>query len=124
MRTVPHARHEDAHWLRDMFASVVAGARTVFASRGMRLVVLQNVAMGMCFMGSYIVTVPLLIRDVYHGSSSDLGLMNAANSLGLVTTVLALMRFGEVRRRFRALLLAQGVGVAVLALVGSGRSFA
>ena len=123
VRTVRHAREADAHWLRDMFASVTEGARTVFASREMRLVVLQNAAMGMCFMGSYIVAVPLLVREVYHGSSADLGFVNAANSLGLLTTVLWLMRFGEVRRRFRALLLSQAVGVCVLALVGSGRSF-
>jgi MFS family permease len=121
---VVHIRHDaDAHWLGDLFASVVEGARSVFASREMRLVVLQNVAMGLCFMGSYIVTVPLLIRDVYHGSSSDIGFVNAANSLGLLTTVLALMRFGDVRRRFRALLVAQAIGSGVLALVGAGFGF-
>jgi MFS family permease len=123
VRTVPHPRADGAHWLRDMVASVAEGARTVFASGEMRLVVLQNTAMGMCFMGSYIVTVPLLIREVYHGSAADLGYVNAANSLGLLTTVIALMRFGEVRRRSRALLLAQATGAAVLALVGLGFGF-
>src|SRR5262249_38682149 len=64
---------DDAHWLRDMFGSVVEGARTVWASREMRVVVIQNAAMGMCFMGSYIVTVPLLVREVYAGTAADLG---------------------------------------------------
>jgi MFS family permease len=123
IRTVPHPRADDAHWLRDMVASVAEGARTVFASREMRLVVLQNAAMGLCFMGSYIVTVPLLIREVYHGSAADLGFANAANSLGLLTTVFVLMRFGDVRRRFRALLLAQAIGAVVLALIGAGLGF-
>jgi MFS family permease len=123
IRSVQHARAEDAHWLHDMFDSVAEGARTVFASSEMRLVVLQNFAMGLCFMGSYIVAVPLLIREVYHGSAADLGYMNAANSLGLVTTVLVLMRVGDVRRRFRALLLAQAVGSGILALVGAGLGF-
>jgi MFS family permease len=122
--SVVHTRHdEDAHWLGDMVASVIQGARTVFASREMRMVVIQNFAMGLCFMGSYIVTVPLLIREVYQGSSSDIGYMNAANSLGLLTTVFALMRFGDVRRRFRALLIAQGIGAGILALVGAGFGF-
>lgn len=121
---VVHVRHDlEAHWLGDLVGSVVEGARTVFASREMRLVVLQNVAMGLCFMGSYIVAVPVLIRDVYQGSSSDIGLMNAANSLGLLTTVFALMRFGDVRRRFRALLLAQALGAGILAGVGAGFGF-
>lgn len=123
IRSVQHARADDAHWLRDMLASVTEGARTVFASREMRLVVLQNFAMGLCFMGSYIVTVPLLIREVYRGSAADLGFVNAANSLGLLTTVLVLMRFGDVRRRFRALLLSQAIGAAVLALVGASLGF-
>jgi len=114
---------EDAHWLRDMFGSVVEGARTVWASRQMRVVVIQNVAMGMCFMGSYIVTVPLLVREVYAGTAADLGHMNAANSLGLVTTVLVLMRIGDVRRRRRALLAAQALGALILASVGAGFGF-
>ncbi|MFI5314586.1 MAG: MFS transporter [Myxococcota bacterium] len=124
VRVDPHPVAEGTHWLRDMATSVAEGARTVFASREMRLVVLQNAAMGACFMGSYIVTVPLLIRELYKGSASDLGLVNAANSLGLLTTVLALMRFGDVRRRFRALLLSQAVGACILALIGAGLGFA
>jgi len=123
IRTVSHPQAEGAHWLRDMVASVAEGARTVFASREMRLVVLQNVAMGLCFMGSYIVAVPLLIREVYHGSSADLGFVNAANSLGLLTTVMVLTRFGDVRRRFRALLVSQAIGAGVLVLVGAGLGF-
>ena len=116
-------RAEDAHWLRDLFASVAEGARTVWAAPEMRMVVLQNVAMGVCFMGSYIVTVPLLVRERYHGSSADLGLLNAANSLGLLTTVVALMRVGDVKHRRRALIRAQAVGAAVLALIGMGFEF-
>jgi len=118
-----HPPAADTHWLGDLFTSVAEGARTVFASREMRLVVFQNFAMGMCFMGSYIVTVPILIRDVYQGSSEDLGYVNAANSLGLLSTILALMRIGAVRRRFRALLAAQIVGTGILALIGTGFGF-
>src|SRR5262249_38331803 len=79
--------------------------------------------MGVCFMGSYIVTVPLLVRERYHGSAADLGLMNAANSLGLLTTVFALMRVGDVRNRRRALVGAQVMGAVVLAAIGAGFEF-
>ena len=120
VRVVHKPRGDDAHWLRDLFGSVVEGARTVLASREMRIVVIQNVAMGMCFMGSYIVTVPLLVREVYHGTAADLGHMNMANSLGLLTTVLGLVWIGDVRRRRRALLISQAVGSVVLASVGGG----
>ena len=123
VRVAHTPRGDDAHWLRDMFGSVVEGTRSVMESREMRLVVIQNVAMGMCFMGSYIVTVPLLVREVYAGTAADLGHMNTANSLGLLTTVVALMRIGDVKRRRRALLMSQAVGSVVLASVGAGFSF-
>jgi MFS family permease len=103
--------------------SVVEGFKTVRASRYMRTVVLQNCAMGVFFMGSYIVTIPLLIRDLYDGSSVELSWINIGNSLGLVISTLFLMRFGDVRRQGRALLLAQGIGAVALAGAGLGLGF-
>ena len=97
-----------------LLQSVLEGARTVFSSKSMRMVVLQNVAMGMFFMGSYIVTMPLLVREVYNGSAQDLAFMNGANSFGLVLTILLLLRIGDIRRLGRALILSQGLGAAVL----------
>ncbi len=109
--------------LRGLGTSIADGARTVMRSRSMRMIAVQNTAMGICFMGSYIVTLPLLIREVHNGSSADLGLLNAANSLGLVTTILVLMRFGDIVRQGRALLLSQAAGAIMLAAIGIGLSF-
>jgi hypothetical protein len=106
-----------------LFSSIAEGARTVFGSPAMRVIALQNCAMGVCFMGSYIVTLPLLIRDVHDGTSVDLAFVNAANAIGLVTTILVLMRFGDIRRQGRALLLAQMVGALALGAAGLGVSF-
>lgn len=99
-----------------LLESVKEGARTVFGSSSMRTVALQNVVMAICFMGSYIVTMPLLVREVFAGSASDLALINGANSIGLVTTIIVMLRFGDIRRQGRALLLAQLVGACVLAI--------
>ena len=87
------------------------------------MVVLQNCAMGVFFMGSYIVTVPLLIREVYNGSSTELSLINAANSLGLFLTIVVLLRVGDIKRQGRALLIAQGFGALVLSLAAIQISF-
>lgn len=103
--------------------SIVEGFHTVRASPFMRAVVLQNCAMGMFFMGSYIVTIPLVIRDVYGGSSVELSFVNAANSMGLVITIMVLLRFGDIHRQGRALLLAQGLGACALACAGLGLGF-
>jgi MFS family permease len=118
-----HAHQGAALDLGRIAGSIAEGARTVAASPPMRMIAAQNCAMGLCFMGSYIVTLPLLIREVHDGTSADLGLLNAANSLGLVLTIIALMRFGDIRRQGRAVLLAQGIGAVVLGVVGFGVTF-
>jgi MFS family permease len=99
-----------------LLESVKEGARTVFGSSAMRMVALQNIVMAICFMGSYIVTMPLLVREVFDGSASDLALVNGANSIGLVSTIIVMLRFGDIRRQGRALLIAQLVGACVLAI--------
>ncbi|MDB3978613.1 MFS transporter [Pseudomonadales bacterium] len=109
--------------LNQLVASIIEGFRSVMASPGMRMVVLQNCAMGVFFMGSYIVTVPLLIREVYNGSSTELSLINAANSLGLFLTIVVLLRVGDIKRQGRALVIAQGFGALVLSLAAIQISF-
>ena len=108
---------------REMVASIVVGYQTVIRSPPMRVVVIQNCAMGIFFMGSYIVTIPLLVREVYAGSSSELAWLNAANALGLVLTITALLRFGDLHRQGRALLCAHVIGSFALGGAGLGLGF-
>lgn len=103
--------------------SIGEGYRSVAASPSMRMIVLQNCAMGVFFMGSYIVTLPLLLRELYDGGSQELSWMNAANSAGLVFTIMLLLRFGDIHRQGRALLLSQGIGAVVLATAALGLGF-
>jgi MFS family permease len=103
--------------------SMLEGAKTVTSSPPMRLVMIQNMAMAAFFMGSYIVTLPLLVRDVFSGSARDLAFLNGANALGLVLTIFLLLRLGDIRRQGRALLLAQGIGATVLASAGLADTF-
>jgi MFS family permease len=103
--------------------SLQEGARTVFTSSAMRMVMVQNTAMAMFFMGSYIVTLPLMVREAFSGSAADLAYMNGANSFGLVLTILLLLRLGDVRRQGRALLLSQGLGALVFASAAMAQSF-
>jgi MFS family permease len=112
-----------SHRLRDMRRSIAEGFRTVAASPPMRMTVVVSIAMGTCFMGSYIVTLPLLVREFYAGAATDLAMMNAANSLGLVTTILVLLRLGDVQRPGRALLGAQMIGSVALGSIGFGFGF-
>lgn len=98
-----------------IFRSVQTGYRTVSSSTYLTGVVIQNLAMGVFFMGSYIVTVPLLIRETYGGSARELSLINALNSFGFILTIFLLLRIGNIHRQGRALLSAQGIGAIILA---------
>ena len=104
--------------LRELAGSVVEGSQTVLRSDSMRPVVVQNIAMGICFMGSYIVAMPLLVREVYQGDAADLSMVMIANALGLVTSILLLLLGGGLRRQGRALLLAHFLGCIFLAAAG------
>ena len=107
-----------------LLQSMLEGARTVLRQAEMRTVALLNVFMSICFMGAYIVTLPLLVREIFDGSASDLGLMNVCNSVGLVTALLLVLRFGDIARQGRALLLALLSGAIVLTGVALASSFA
>ena len=111
-------RRHSANLLEHIRGSIVEGFHSVRGSAHMSAVVLQNCAMGVFFMGSYIVSIPLLIREVYAGSSAELSWVNGANSLGLFLTILLLLRFGDVKRQGRALLISQIAGS--LCLIGAG----
>ena len=111
-------------WLSSMIKDIAEGARTVWSDVAMRLVIIQNLALGICFMGSYIVTIPILIRDRYAGDSMDLGFVSLFNSTGLVITILTLLLVvRRINRPGLALLLAHGFGALILASGGFELSF-
>ena len=106
-----------------VMTSIVEGFNTVWRNRYMRTVVIQNLAMGMCFMGSYIVTIPLLVREQFGGSAADLAMVNFANSIGLVLMIIGLLFIRQIRNKRRALLMAQGIGAIILALASLQTNF-
>ncbi len=102
--------------LAAVLQSLREGAVTVFASAPMRSIIWLNIAMGLFFMGAYMVATPLLIREFFSTDTSALAGLNAANSLGLFLMVGLLLRLGTIGRPGRALLVAQMIGGLVLAL--------
>ena len=95
------------------------GGVTVVSSSLMRAVMIQNVAMGCFFMGTFMVAMPLVLREVFAGSALDLAILSAVNSTGLVLTILVLLRVGHVVRAGRAVILSQVLGALVLVLAGA-----
>ena len=104
--------------LHELIRDLRQGATTVWQSGPMRAVVLLMVALGVFFMGSFMVVMPLLVRTHYSSAAADLAMINGANGLGLFLMLLALLVFGTLARPGRALLLGLGVGALVLSLGG------
>jgi MFS family permease len=111
------------HLIPQLLASVVDGYKSVRKSPSMRVVVLQNCAMGILFMGSFIVTLPLLIREVYNGSSTELSWINTVNSFGLLVAIVLLLKLGGIKLQGRALILSQGIGSLVLVIASLNFGF-
>jgi MFS family permease len=74
-------------------------------------------ALGVFFAGSFMVLLPLVIRDVYQGGAADISLAFGCNMLGTVVTIIVLFRRGGVRRQGRALMAALLFGCVALALL-------
>lgn len=93
------------------------GLSIVWRSETIRPAVLMTFAVGVFFAGSYLVVLPLMVRDIYAGSAGGIAMVFAANMLGTCTTIFILMRLGGLARPGRALILGSLVSVFVLALL-------
>ncbi|MFT7218709.1 MAG: MFS family permease [Candidatus Azotimanducaceae bacterium] len=102
--------------LQHLRESIFEGFRTVRATPALLTVTIQNLAMGMFLMGSFIVTLPLLIRQNYDGTSAELAWVNTANAVGLFLSTMVLWRLGGVKRPGRALILSLAMAGILLGL--------
>ena len=116
--------HSDVGFTRHIVDSIIEGFTTVRSTPALLTVTLQNLAMGLFLMGSYIVTMPLLIRQNHEGTSSELAWMNIANAAGLFLSSMTLLRMGGVKRPGRALLLSLAAAGLLLGCAAFARSFA
>ena len=77
-------------------------------------IVIAMFAIGIFFIGSFLVALPLLVRDYYHGGVVEIGIANIAFFGGMIAATIFLLRFGHVTRRGRAVILSLIVGALVV----------
>lgn len=90
---------------------------------GLRAVLIAMLAIGVFYVGSYIVLVPLLTRDVHHGDAVAFALVNVCFWGGTVASNLVLMR-RPVAARGKALIASTSSGACILALMSLDAPFA
>jgi len=101
------------HAVRD----IAEGLHMAWHSEAIRPAVIHAFSTGLFFAGSYIVLIPLMIRDLYGGSSEEIAFAFAANMLGSSSTIFWLMRRGGIERSGRALLIGSLVSLSTLSIL-------
>jgi len=114
--------------LRLPAAPPVAGAATQSRLRAMRdglraaaespilvPVLIANLAVGVLYVGAFLVILPLIVRDVYGGDSAQLSLVSLGFWGGTIGSTLIQIRLGALRRPGRAIVVALFLGAGVLA---------
>jgi MFS family permease len=101
------------HPLREIGIGLLVAMR----SSRIRPALILTFALGLFFVGTFFVLLPLIIRDVYHGAAADLSLAFGANMAGTIVVIAFLMRRGGVQRQGRAFMLSLLFGSVMLSLL-------
>ena len=80
-------------------------------------------AVGLFFMGPFVVIYPLLVRDSYAGGVARLSVVMMMFPLGTIAGSMLLRRMGGIRRKGLAALCALALGACVMGSVGLGMPF-
>jgi MFS family permease len=99
-------------------AQIRAGLQEVASSPHLRAATGLAIAIGLFFMGSFVVALPLLLRDSYDGSAPEIATSSASMMLGMLCGTVVLFARGGVQRQGRALILSLAAGAFVLASFG------
>jgi len=106
--------------IRRMASDIGGGLKAVAASPVIAPVVICATAMGVCFMGSFFVLLPLIVESYFTDAAdptriaSALALFSLCFWSGSMISALLLVRFGHVRRKGVVYLISLATGGAVL----------
>jgi MFS family permease len=97
---------------------VIDGFRYVRGSRFLRPMLYINFAVGLNFMGVFMVGIPLLLRSRFEATPVDLSIANIINMVGVLIMAMVLLKIGGIARRGRAVLVALFLGAFIVAALG------
>ncbi len=104
-------------------ADVMQGVQEVRQSPALSATLLLAVAVGIFFIGPFLVVLPLLIRDFYHGGVDQLALLNMTFPLGTILGSLVMLWAGGIRHKGEAQIVALFFGSGCLFMVSFGLPF-
>lgn len=89
----------------------------LLASRILSPVMICNSAVGFFFVGSFMVAVPIFVRDVFEGGARDISLLHISFFSGTVISALVIMRIGIIHKRGKVIMLGLTAGTVVCFLM-------
>lgn len=98
-------------------AGIIEGFAAVWASDAIRPVSILMFCIGTLFTGVFLVQIPIMVRDVYHGSSITLAALNIAFMGGTTCAVLILRRRRPVANQGRAMLLSGAASAVIIGMI-------
>ena len=101
-------------------SDIKEGLIVLWQSERLRPVVLLMFMSGILFMGVFMVLFPIMVRDVYHGSSFEIALINMCFFGGIGISSFTLSRFRPIRRQGRAMMIAMCTGSCVMVVMHFG----
>ena len=102
---------------RHPLREIGVGLSMALRSERIRPALILTFALGLFFVGTFFVLLPLIIRDVYHGAAADLSLAFGLNMAGTIVVIAFLMRRGGVQQQGRAFMLSLLFGSVMLSLL-------
>ena len=81
-------------------------------------VVLGMFAVGVLYVGAFMVLLPLMVRDYYGGDAGGISLVNICFWGGTIVSTFTLLRLGHIHRRGLVLTCSLSSGAVVLFLIG------
>lgn len=102
------------------FAQIVDGIKSAAATPIVATVIALNFAVGLFYVGSFLVVLPLMLRDVYQSTPAeftrDFAIINICFWGGTIIANMALFRIGHIGHRGRIMMGSLTSGLVILAL--------
>jgi hypothetical protein len=111
------AAHVSPAARKSALKDIAEGLTIAWKSESIRPAVILTFAVGMFFAGTYMVILPLMVRDIYDGGAIGIAGAFAANMLGTCTVIFLLMRFGGLERPGKALIVTGFTSCLVLSIL-------
>ena len=108
---------QEASTKRNALADIAEGLGIAWNSDIIRPAILLTFSIGLFFAATYMVILPLMVRDIYSGGAAGMAGAFAVNMLGTCTVILVMMRFGGFELPGRALIVSGFLSCMVLSIL-------